>query len=212
MSTIVSGVEAKTRTWLHERHLKCDPNGVPKNPEYVKFALKEVSVADMDRYRFKVEHAISELNAALSSWPSMQDKAEKLGGRCTAKVDVALKIAQAERRLDIFDGKVLELQCLMKACTKWSEELRDSVNTTKSDTTKSFLKLEQDQGWNATGHENCGDYCLYDGGSVSTTWDKFKKDAASVIKQLQDPIDPESLLSLNKTSFTKADQVKANYE
>lgn len=225
IATAQSAIEGKVRTYLHKKHT--EGKVASSDPEYVKFSLKEASVEDLDRYRFKVEHAVAECNKALMTWGTIKAAAESSGGRCNAKLELAMAIEQANRRMDIFDKSVLELETLMRVSREWSEQLRASLRAGTDSAKAEFTTLyaaeaallnsavTPDARAQATSdmmryHANCGDFCVVKGANVNTTWDSIRSNLAAATREVSSPFLNDSLLSLNKSSFEAEDQ-RENY-
>lgn len=222
LSQAEQAIESKLRSYVHTRKLK---PGITKGEE-VKFKLKEVSVADMDRYRFKVEHSYQELRTAMDAWNSGGKQAAVDGpARCAKQAELAYAVAQAERRLEIFETKVTELKTLMLACETWATSVRSNVVTLKNTASAQFadiVRLETTQHSafmvgsvtaNAatqqvisTYHGGCDEFCVHKDNKVHTSWDKFRMGSAELINELQSPFSAESFLSLNRASFESAKQ------
>lgn len=225
IATAQSAIEGKVRSHLHQKHT--DGKTASADPDFVKFSLKEASVENLDRYRFKVEHAVAECNKALMAWGTIKAAAEDSGERCKAKVELAMAIEQANRRMDIFDKSLLELETLMRVSRDWSLQLRASLATGTQSAKDEFTALyqaEQDI-LNRAGtteakaaattamlgyHSNCGDFCVARGASINTTWDSIRSNLATATREITSPFSNDSLLALNKASFASADQTE-NY-
>ncbi|QYY33247.1 MULTISPECIES: hypothetical protein [Cupriavidus] len=227
ISQAETAIEGKLRSYMHTR--KLNRGGPITVEEHVKFSLKEASVADMDRYRFKVSHSVDEMKAAGDAWNATGRVGTENGtARCAGKLDLALKVAQAERRLDIFDTKVAELQALLSACSTWSQQCRSSVTDYKNQVREHFLESARAEDYLANSaatpaaktqvaaiimshHKDCGDFCVHHDNKTNTTWDRVRSVGADVVRELQAPFSAESFLSLNRASFESANQVD-NYK
>ena len=225
IATAQSTIESKVRSYVHQRHT----NGktASADPEFVKFSLKEASVENLDRYRFKVEHSVAECNKALIAWGTIKADAENSGGRCNAKLELAMAIEQATRRMDIFDKSLLELETLMQVSREWSLGLRAGLQSKITDAKTEFTTLYNAElgqmGMGTTPetkaaalagvmahHANCGAFCVVKGGNINTSWDSIRQVLADVTREVSSPIEADTLLSLNKASFESENQLK-NY-
>ena len=220
LATAQSAIESKIRSHVHRKHL--EGKAPSTDPEFIKFSLKEASVEDLDRYRFKVEHSVAECNKALMAWGTTKINAEKSHGRCNAKYELAMAIAQVERRMDIFDKTVLELETLMRVSREWSESLRGGLNDKIREAKSDFVtlyKAEEDLITAAVDkdaavaemhahHANCSDFCILHGMAYNTTWDSVRRTLANITREVTSPIEADTLLSLNNSSFESDNQTK----
>lgn len=225
LSIAQSAIEGKIRAHVHQKHID---GKTATDPDFIKFSLKEASVENLDRYRFKVEHSVAECNKALVAWGATKQEAEKSKGRCNAKLELAMAIEQVKRRMDIFDKSVLELETLMRVSREWSLSLRAGLNDKISDAKDDFTLLyrtEQDlltlpvsvadkemaAATMKAYHSNCSDFCILKGNSHNTTWDSMRRTLADITREVSSPLDAGTLLSLNNASFKSANQLE-NYE
>ena len=215
--------------WSHSRHNATFERTNAIADVNVKFALKEMSVENLDRYRFKVEHSVAVMTAAGAAFNPAQDKAGLANKPCDPQLELALKVAQAERRLEIFEKEITGLMIILEASKQWAQKSRDSVNDYKVQVNAHFarvaaaeLALVNAAGTDASAkalvmaqiklnHSACGDFCFQNDNMTETTWDRFRANAADVVRTCQEPFDPESFLSLNRTSFENANQLD-NYK
>lgn len=87
--------------------------------ELTKFQLKELSTGDLDRYRFKVADSVKELNDAVQKF--------KDGGGVLSSCDqcfvFALKLAQAERRVNKLMAAILSIEATLTITKQWMREV-----------------------------------------------------------------------------------------
>lgn len=219
--------ESKLRTWVHGRNIKDKKNY--KGVLDVKFALKDISVDSLDRYRFKVTHAVDEMVAAQKDFQERRTSYTEIGMRCDAQLQFAMAIMQAQRRVTIFENAVVDLKILMIACEEWVQASKTSVTDYQNQARQAFLDMELEDKAIADGglrsplakseaeraifmrHHSCEDFCSQRDNKVGGNLDKFRAGAAAVIRELTDPFSPETFLSANRTSFESANQVE-NYQ
>lgn len=219
LASAESALENRVRSYFHTHR-----SGPQTLAEHVKFSLKEASVENLDRYRFKVEHAIKEMTDEGKKFASID--LESLTDQCNPNVNLAMKIAQAERRLEKFQQEVLSLKALMEASVAWSEGTSASIANYRKQVTDYFAAVAQAElDAVATGtpaekemalaelklkHANCSDFCIYKKNIVGGTWADFRATAADVVRELQAPFSADNFLSANATSFESANQLN-NY-
>jgi hypothetical protein len=219
LSSAEQAIEGKIRSWTHTRHGVGDPN-------YVKFALKEASVENLDRYRFKVEHSMQELAAAAVEYNNFNPAADTTNF-CDAGVEFAMKVAQAQRRQRIFNEEILKLKGLMEASFVWSELVTASLDDLRKKAEKHFADVaEAESAALSTGtpdeqaaavaalrlrHSKCGDFCPYKTNIAGGNWADFRAAAAAVVRELQAPFSADTFLAANKASFESANQLD-NYK
>lgn len=229
LASVESAVEGKIREWSHSRHNATFARTNAVADVDVKFALKEMSVENLDRYRFKVEHAVAEMTSAGNAFDAEQTKAGQANKPCDPQLALALKVAQAERRLEIFEKEITGLLIILDASQQWAQKSRVSVNNYKEQVNEHFSKVAEAElamvnaaSANAAekalvveqikvNHSACGDFCFQNDNMSETSWDRFRANAADVVRTCQAPFDPESFLSLNRASFESANQVD-NYK
>jgi len=89
----------------------------------VKFELKELSLEEMDRYRWKVHQAMTDLNNALQSHNDKLAKASQEQARCAAYVEVATASEQAVRRIYKLYHKCFVVKGIMEETMDWLKDL-----------------------------------------------------------------------------------------
>ncbi len=220
-----SAIENKIRSYCHKQHT--DPS------DKVKFALKEVSVENLDRYRFKVTHSVDEVKAQLDIFNVDAPNAADQGSQCVPEYQLALKIAQAERRIEIFENEVNGLLIIMQASITWAEAAKASIVDAKNKVNVEFAKVaaaeaallssavtteEQTAAVAAVKarHVNCcgswfsTDFCNQRDNIAHGNWSAFRAGAAAVVRELQAPFSAESFMAMDRTNFENAGRV-ANY-
>lgn len=211
LSAVQGAMEGKYREYLHEKHLK----GLPTtDPDYIKFSLKGLSVDGLDRMRWKVDKETEKLRTLAAEWNADMQQAITDSRTCDAMVVMARQIAQAERRLAIFEKNVGEIKALMLACEIWAGKSRESVTKFRDDTQKAFdqiVKDDQKLGAGASArHVNCGAFCTMGArGAIDRQRDVAINLLASVARTAAEGIDVESFLSINRETFTVTDALGA---
>ncbi|AZY47949.1 hypothetical protein D0849_04575 [Bordetella avium] len=213
LATILSGVQTKIEEKYREylRGKKLD-GLASTDPEFVKFSIKDASIEEMDRMRWKAEHDLTELQRVGQKWGEARQDAAGRGAVCDFMADAARHVAQAERRLDIFEKKVAEIKALMLACEIWSSNARKSIDKFRQEAEESFAelaKIDQQMGaYAADNHLNCGAFCIHGGrGEINRRRDQVINAAAVATTMLTDLGDIDSFLSLNRETFTVTDSL-----
>lgn len=98
LGDLTAAAVAKAEAWARGAHHKNRLHQATSNVDRVKFELKELSVENLDRYRWKVNEAINEAvteaNAKVAAFNN---------GPCTCEeiFELVKTVAQAERRIRI---------------------------------------------------------------------------------------------------------------
>ena len=106
--------------------------------ESVKFALKEINIEVLDRYRWKLEDSVKEMVAESQKYDTKYAKADKDSKPCNAQYELAYAIAQAERRLNKFEREVSGLLAIAQASLVFAEKARVSVIDYKNQASLNF--------------------------------------------------------------------------
>jgi hypothetical protein len=229
LGQIEGAIEKKARAYFH-RHRRA---GAQSAYEEVKFDLKEISVENLDRYRFKVNDSWTELKEYVPIYSAEAANAAAAGSQCVAQLSLAMKVAQAERRLEIFEREVAGLLVILESSKSWAASVRTSVTAVKNTANTDIAAASAGEAalLNAavtagdklvaaneikSRHINCcsstftTDFCSQREAVINSNWDKFRAGAAAVTRELQEPFSAESFLSMDRTNFENADRV-GNY-
>jgi hypothetical protein len=225
ISSAQAAIEGAIRTHHHTK--KLTKNGPVTQADFVKFSLKDISVANLDRYRFKVTDSVEEMTRVGNAFDGKYRIAASTHAPCNADLEYAMAIAQAERRLKIFEDEVAGLLVILNGSAAWAVGARTSIIDYKNQASQKFSDYAQAELNVATtiastaggalavdtingAHSGCNEFCRLKEQAINTNWDSFRADAAKVVKTLQEPFSPESFLTLNKSSFESASVVE-NY-
>ena len=118
IAAVETAVEKAIRSKIHDHRKKAAVTEADK----VKFELKELSLEEMDRFRWKVQEAVSEFNKAAGDFMAVRNKKEGEHAKCDAFYEAALKIEQAVRRIDLLEKKCLGVFAAMKMTMDWNYE------------------------------------------------------------------------------------------
>jgi hypothetical protein len=125
IGAVESKIERAIRSAVHTRSL----NKAVTQTEMVKFTLKELSVEELDRYRWKVSDAITEFNKLIAQ------KETKLAGKraeqatCDVFLDLAMAAEQVKRRIDILAKACLHIAAAIKITGEWIEDCMNGPGT-----------------------------------------------------------------------------------
>lgn len=213
-------VEAKIRSYLHERKLV---GGPVTEEENVKFKLKELSIDDLDRYRWKLKEAMEQLNQKAASIEGSWATGQKDGKPCNAWLELAEAVAQAERRYTILSISAGGLKRSMDEALNWSNNQARAINdfkssvgsqfkaaidaeTAETDKKEAAAKGSGDAFMN-TRHMNCSGYCHWNevAATENAQWTTVKVKLAEIAKTIADPIGVEMFLSTSADPYTMPD-------
>ncbi len=121
ISAAEKAVQDKIRGTMHQRNLdRARASG--DKATVVKFEIKELTLEDMDRFRWKVSHAMTELNAAIAKFPENYAKKRDEGATCDAYLELVIAAEQASRRINKLKEKVMAINTVVKLTCDWIEE------------------------------------------------------------------------------------------
>ena len=148
-ATFEKHFEGFLRGKAHEKRLEA-AKAQGNVEDTVKFELKELSLEEMDRYRWKVHQAMTDLNNALQSHNDKLAKASQEQARCAAYVELATASEQAARRILKLYHKCFVVKGIMEETMDWLEDIslgsdgKGGVVERKRDIKKN-LKIEIDE-------------------------------------------------------------------
>lgn len=219
-------VEKKLRSHLHQKKLV---GGPVTEEENVKFKLKELSVEDLDRYRWKLREAMEQLNQKATQIDSVYGAKQGEGKPCDAWLDLAEALAQAERRYNILSLSAGGLKTAMDEALNWANKQATEINTFKKSVGMKFQTAidtetaEADKKENTakgsgdafmnSRHANCSHYCHWNevAATDSAQWAAVKSKLALITKTIADPIGVEMFLATNADPYSmpKSDAASA---
>jgi hypothetical protein len=122
-----AAVEKAIKSCLHSRSRK-----TAVGADVVKFELKELSLEQMDRYRWKVQTSVQELNKVLTEFNTRYALKSRELAPCDAFLDAALAAEQATRRVRKLREVCLGVFAIMKLTTDWLDECENGTVTAPS--------------------------------------------------------------------------------
>ena len=220
-------IESKVRVKLHQSHnpkMAAEHRKMMSDVESVKFALKEINIEVLDRYRWKLEDSVKEMVAESQKYDTKYAKADKDSKPCNAQYELAYAIAQAERRLNKFEREVSGLLAIAQASLVFAEKARVSVIDYKNQASLNFAasadtevkicnlghslsEKEEMKMVLLSTHANCDKFCYYHNALASSQYSgnpsagpaSYISDTAKYVSQtLKEPYSTESFLSVYK--------------
>ena len=128
VETAVKYLEEKGRG----KYLKGRAEHATPGEQKVKFDLKELSLEEMDRYRWKVHQSVTALNTAVQHMNETFQKAESDHAICAAYVELAIAAEQASRRIEKLNDKCFAVAGVMKETMDWLQQLFGDVDKPES--------------------------------------------------------------------------------
>lgn len=186
----------------------------------VKFALKELTVEDIDRYRWKLKEAIEALNKKASVFDALLEEKRGNGMPCHAFLEMAEAVTQAERRFDKLDELCHTMISVLTECRTWCGTQNELITRFKNQyvdyfagyitkETKYFDTLEsakagQSRYFGYAKHEHCEHYCYYKSIAETDNWANTRVGLAAFAREVSAPFEAESFVSLDGSSYQTA--------
>lgn len=209
-------VEEKVRGWHHSKRRGQAEHG-HNAEDLVKFELKELSVENLDRYRWKLKDAIVDLNRKAQSFDALLEEKGANSKPCHAYLEMAEAVAQAERRFDRLTKLCNNMIEVLKRCVDWCNEQNTEITKFKNEYSKFFAEevakearqvanLEMatpGQGDYAAQmkHLNCVHYCYYKEAAEADNWAVTRSNLADLVREVSAPFEAESFVSFNKEPY-----------
>jgi hypothetical protein len=206
-----TAVEGHIRKKLHKRSaakvLASDEHGK------VKFTLKELSIEDLDRYRWKLHDAMTQLEAAKTKYNTALSRSTsaEAGHICDTLLELATTYAQAERRHDILKNHCVALVASLNAALAWCNTCTTSIEATKVAFEESFgnevtmdnyLKNQNLSDKIQDRHASCGDYCYARSQHHGPDkWAGVRDAAAHVARTISDPLDLDTFVTFDPSTY-----------
>lgn len=134
VGAVVDAVNGKVRGALHERHL----GDAASDADVAKFGIKELTVENLDRYRWKVAHAFEELNAGIKAYNDS-------GQTCDDMYQFALLYEQVQRRKKRLTDELGKFKRVMDAVDRWIADLERTQGTKLTEITNEIKKKTRDE-------------------------------------------------------------------
>lgn len=207
-----TAVEKKVRERVRERSLeKAEAAG--NDYDAMKFELKLLSIESLDRYRWKLHEAMTQLEAAKVKYNTALARSDSMdaGDVCDTLLEIALAYAQAERRHEVLQDQCRALVGSLNAALEWCNQCSAGIHETKA-SLKEHFKREVDLDNELTNrrsvdgvadrHRACGDYCYARSQHAGPDrWSGVRKAAALAVKTVSDPFGPEVFVTFNPKTY-----------
>jgi hypothetical protein len=195
-------VEKKVRKEMHDRNLKKATTSADK----VKFKLKDLSVEEFDRYRWKLADAVKELQSAQQQYNGVTDPGHNV---CKVHLDVAVAIAQASRRHRLLTELCETMLGTMLEAIDWANDVNADIKKAEADLLKAVsaqATYDADNSGKATydgayRHGGCGGYCYSKGTATLNSSSAFKRIAIDCTRELAELAKPELYYSLSQNPY-----------
>jgi hypothetical protein len=208
-SATMSFIEDKVREKVHGHKISTSiGNDDASKAKRVKFELKELSVEELDRYRWKLEASINDLNKEVTAFNNAQAKADQAGKVCDPLASMAIAIAQVTRRRKILGDAITEIEESLARAKDWSNR----VNTQLDTFTQTFnanwravverdvrLVTKESPDYDLfqadSYHANCGDFCYFNSSTIGDFDPSlFKRHLISVTNIISTPFDFQTVV------------------
>lgn len=159
------------------------PGQAGKNPteqkaieQIVKFDIKELSIDNLDRYRWKVHNSMEQVVAVYNAFEKSHEKAASHAKPCDALLEMAEAIMQARRRVETLKGEMEKLAALSSYIESWLAKQTAEINVYQAKV-KEKLKVEYNEpNMEDERHKHCGAYCwLANKAKLTTTGNMHAK-------------------------------------
>jgi hypothetical protein len=128
----VSGiVDKKIRGKLHQRRL----DAATTAEEKVKFKLKDLSVEEFDRFRWKLADSVKELQRAQVKFKAAPDDNSDV---CSSHLELALAVAQASRRHHRLMELCETMLATMLEAIDWANDVNVGIKKAEADLVESY--------------------------------------------------------------------------
>jgi hypothetical protein len=165
-------INGRVRSGLHGNHLEQGAS----NADIAKFGIKELTVENLDRYRWKVAHSFEELNKGIAIYNNSEQN-------CDDMYNFALLYEQVQRRKQRLTSELQKFTDVINAVNKWiaeleniqGQELKKARNIITQKTHKDITKLTRLVQHNPADSIHIANYIALHAGC--TKWCCIKKQA-----------------------------------
>lgn len=142
----------KIRSLSHQHKLSVSP----PPEEQVKFELKEIgnTVANWDRYRWKVQQAIQDLNDKTGSLSK-----PTTDGVCEQWVAYFEKIIYARKRVQKLRDSLIAVEAIHEMTREWLAEVDNALSSQENRVVSKYRSIENAMARDASAHDNCSSGC-----------------------------------------------------
>lgn len=193
IGSLIGTVEKAVEKYVRSRHhVRRGTGAAPGSEEQVKFDLKELSVDELDRYRWKVKESLDALNTTIGKLPTLATENKTKGSTCNAYVELAMAVEQADRRIKKLQEKAMATKLLMEHVLAWADTC-DKELLKKRNESAQYLSVQVAMGINTTEadiiaeHGQCSDWCCRRSAAKPDNMAAYREKAAAVTKVLASP-------------------------
>jgi hypothetical protein len=141
--TLEKFFEGKGRAYFHDKNLEHAEHAKDLG-EKVKFELKELSLEEMDRYRWKVNQSVTDLNNAAQRFNDIIFKGEVDHASCAGYVELAIMAEQVKRRTKKLHDKCSAVLVVLANTLNWLGKAYDAADTVEDDLADAIAKKIQE--------------------------------------------------------------------
>lgn len=218
VGAVADAIDGKARSVHHDWRKEQAKTNNDKGGE-AKFAIKELTVENLDRYRWKVHHSIEELNSAITAYNASDQSCDDLYA-------YALLYEQAQRRKQLLRDELDTFTQVLKTVNEWIDEMEaktgplmlrvtNDVREKALESAQRIANAATPEAVNqliATEHAKCKLWCCGKGEvkyNPSVGWGKAKAFAGQAIQFLQ-PIAMSSIAVKGSDYTSDSDNSKFN--
>lgn len=140
IEVIADKANEAARKYLHGQNLEA-AKAAGDEVNRIKFEIKELTVDEMDRYRWKVTEAMQELNRNISEMGTLPP-----GAPCCDKyLEIVTACQQAQRRIDKLRVKVGTIRGLMDSIDTWLGDCQSKLTAGKGNITTALADYVKGQ-------------------------------------------------------------------
>jgi hypothetical protein len=206
-----TAVEGHVRKALHKRSAAKIATGDAHG--HVKFKLKELSIEDLDRYRWKLHEAMTQMEAAKAKYNTAMSRrgSADAGQICDTLLEMATAYAQAERRHDRLKERCVGLIASLNAALDWCNSCTVIIEQTKTEFTDQFKQevqmddyLQKQNRSDAIQdrHVACGDYCYARSQHHGPDkWAGVRVALATATKLATEPLDLDTFVTFDSKTY-----------
>lgn len=138
---IVSAVDQRIRGSRHDKKLK---DTSITTEDKIKFLIKTLDVSNLDRYRWKLHDALEHLRTSTNQFNTFMATAPTEAKdivECDRLFELALNIAQAERRKEKLKNELKQFRDLISVYEEWTKEVDNGIEKTKEEVNERINKV-----------------------------------------------------------------------
>ncbi|MGH9466909.1 MAG: hypothetical protein ACRD1Y_06100 [Terriglobales bacterium] len=214
LGAIQKKAEDYTRKKLHTRSLRAAV-AAKDDATRVKFELKELSVENLDRYRWKLQEAMKEMETAVHGFDADLKAKADASAFCHAYLNVAMACAQAARRVQKLKGDCSAIKEAVTLAIEWADkcdrsiadmqnQIQKRLEADRKEQTDLFEKYITDDIRTAhvkVTHGGCDQWCMFLEHGKADSWATCKTRSAAVARFLSAPFDTDVLVDMGNENW-----------